>query len=229
MLNVANMPDLINLDWKNQYRIIPSKFPPINFFEDLADPALMDELAYIESLTNDRLRDDIGEIVLVANDDRVSGPVSSPVMAAFTHIGRKSRFTNGTFGVYYAAKSMETAIKETSHHRAIFLSSTNEKACEIDMRVYFGEVVKEMHDVRDMTTYADLHDPDDYSKSQAFGLEMKKANSWGIVYQSVRDPDGQCLAILRPPAVSFPRQGKHLAYVWDGTKISDVYEKCKLS
>ncbi|MDA3869215.1 MAG: RES family NAD+ phosphorylase [Gammaproteobacteria bacterium] len=86
-----------------------------------------------------------------------------------------------------------------------------------------------MHDVRDITTYADLHDPDDYSKSQAFCLEMKKANSWGIVFQSVRDPDGQCVAILRPPAVSFPQQGKHLAYVWDGTKISDAYEKRKLS
>ena len=223
------MPELVSLDWENQYRIIPSKFPPINFFEGLADPALMDELAYIEGLTNDRLRDDIGEIVLVAEDDRVSGPGSSPVMAPFTHIGRKSRFTDGTFGVYYAAKSMQTAIKETSHHRAKFLSSTNEEACEIDMRVYVGEVVKETHDVRDITTYADLHDPDDYSKSQAFGLEMKKGNSWGIVYQSVRDPDGQCVAILRPPAITFPRQGKHLAYVWDGAIINDVYEKCKLS
>ena len=222
------MPEPINLDWENQFRIIPSKFPPINFFEELADPALMEEVAYIESLTNDRLRDDIGEIVLVAKDDRVSGPGSSPVMAAFTHIGRKSRFTDGTFGIYYAAKSMQTAIKESSHHRAKFLSSTNEEACEIDMRVYVGEVVKEVHDVRDIAAYDDLHNPDDYSKSQAFGLEIRKVNSWGIVYQSVRDPDGQCVAILRPPAVSFPRQGKHLAYVWDGVGICDVYEKCRL-
>ncbi|MDA3868581.1 MAG: RES family NAD+ phosphorylase [Gammaproteobacteria bacterium] len=222
------MPDLVRLDWERQYRIIPSKFPSINFFEDLANPALMDELAYIEGLTNDRLRDEIGEIALVAKDDRVSGPGSSPVMASFTHIERSSRFTDGTFGIYYAANSLKTAISETSHHRSIFLSATNEDACEIDMRVYVGEVAKEMHDIRDITVYGDFHDPEDYSKPQAFGLEMKKENSWGIVYQSVRDPDGQCVAILRPPAVSFPRQGKHLAYVWDGTKVSDVYEKNKL-
>ena len=181
---MVKIPDLVSLDWDRQYRIIPSKFPPINFFEDLVDPALMDELAHIEGLTNDRLRDDIGEIVLVANDDRVSGPGSSPVMASFTHIGRSSRFTNGTFGIYYAANSMKTAVSETSHHRSIFLSATNEEPCEIDMRVYVGEVVKEMHDIRDIAVYGDFHDPEEYSTPQAFGLEMKKAleiltgNAW---------------------------------------------------
>ncbi len=73
----------------------------------------MDELFYIEGLTNDRLRDQAGDIALVAPVDRICGPGSSPVMAAFTHVGLASRFTDGTFGVYYAGESLETAIAET--------------------------------------------------------------------------------------------------------------------
>ena len=92
------------------------------------------------------------------------------------------------------------------------------------MRVYIGEVTKPMHDVRG-TGYEHLHDPDDWKPSQAFGQEMKAVKSWGIVYRSVRDPEGECIAALRPPAVSIPKQGPHLSYVWDGSKISGVYKK----
>jgi hypothetical protein len=218
------MPPLSELDWEHQYRIVPSAFPPINFFEKLVEPELMEALFYLEGLTNDRLRDEVGDITLVNAQDRMSGPGSSPVMAAFTHIGVESRFSDGSFGVYYAAESLKTAIEETKFHRARFLAYTREDAGEIDMRVYVGEVSKSLHDVRG-ADYGHLHDPDDWRPSQAFGLEMRATLSWGIVYRSVRDPGGQCLAALRPPAVTIPRQGPHLSYVWDGAQIVGVYEK----
>ena len=216
----------VKLHWRHQYRIIPSEFPPINFFERLVEPELMEELYYIESLTNDRLRDEVGDIALVAAEDRISGAGASPVMAAFTHASPAcpSRFSDGSHGVYYASKTLETAIEETKHHRARFLAYTHEEAGEIAMRVYIGEVVKPMHDIR-AEGYEHLHDPDDWRASQAFGAAMKNVNSWGIVYRSVRRPGGECIAALRPPAVSIPRQGSHLSYVWDGVRISDVYEK----
>ncbi len=219
-------PAITELDWKHQYRIIPSEYPPINFFERLVDPELMDELYFIESLTNDRLRDAVGDITLVNTEDRIIGPGSSPVMAAFTHItpGCPSRFSDGSYGVYYAARTVETAIKETKHHRASFLAYTNEDAGEIAMRVYIGEIVKPLHDIRG-NDYKQLHSPDDWIASQIFGQEMKTINSWGIVYRSARDPGGECVAVLRPPTVTVPRQGAHLSYVWDGSKISDVYKK----
>lgn len=219
-------PPTAILSWPNQYRIIPSEYPPINFFERLVDAELMDELFYIESLTNDRLRDEAGEISLVPAEDRITGRGSSPVMAAFTHVSPScpSRFSDGSYGVYYAAKTLETAIEETKHHRARFLAYTKEDAGEISMRIYIGEVIKPMHDIRgDGNEH--LHDPDDWTPSQTFGREMREINSWGIVYRSVRDPGGECIAALRPPAVSIPKQGAHLSYVWDGVKISHVYKK----
>ena len=212
-------------EWEHQYRIVAAEYPPINFFETLVAPDLMEELFFIESLTNDRLRDEVGEITLVGLEDRVSGPGSSPVMAAFTHVGVGSRFSDGSFGIYYAGESLTTAIEETKFHRERFLGYTKEAPGEIDMRSYVGEVVQPLHDIR--IGYDGLHDPDTstWSVSQVFGQEMRKNNSWGIVYRSVRNSGGECIAILRPPAVTIPRQGPHLSYVWDGSRITSVYEK----
>ena len=81
------------------YRIIPSQFPPINIFEKIVDPEQLEAAWYLESLTNDRLREQAGDLNLVPDEDRVSGRGSSIVMAAFTHIGRESRFSDGSFGV----------------------------------------------------------------------------------------------------------------------------------
>lgn len=217
-------PETVELSWDNQYRIIPSRYPPVNFFENLVDSDLMDEAYYIESLTNDRLRQEAGEISLVPAKDRISGPGSTPVMAAFTHIGFKSRFSNGDFGIYYASNSQQTAIAETSHHQAVFLGYTNEEQGEIDMRIYIGKVIKPMHDIRS-SAYDFLHNPDDWMPSQAFGLKMKQGNSWGLAYRSIRHSNGECIAAFRPPAISAPIQGSHLSYYWDGKTISDVFEK----
>lgn len=223
------IPREISLDWPRQYRIIPSIYPPIDFFENLVDSDLMDELHYIESLTNERLRDEVGDISLVSPEDRFSGPGSSPVMAAFTHISLDcpNRFSDGSYGVYYAAKELETAIEETKHHRAKFLSYTKEEPGKIEMRVYVGQVVKPLHDIR-KKGFEKLHDPNNWNESQKFGKTLREKKSWGIVYHSVRHQSGYCIAALRPPAVSIPTQGPHLTYVWDGNKITNVLEMKEL-
>jgi hypothetical protein len=217
---------LSRVRWQSQYRVIPSEFPPINFFEDLVDPALMDAAFEVEAMTNDRLREETGEIGLVRPEDRVSGPGSSVVMAAFTHIGRPTRFSDGRFGVYYAARTLETAVRETVFHRERFMRYTAEPPADLDMRAYVGRVRKSLVDIRG-PDYAHLHDPDvsHYPVSQAFGAEVRAAGQWGIVYNSVRHPGGHCIAALRPPAVSIPRQGPQLLYRWDGERIRAVYEK----
>lgn len=214
-------PELIDLQDQKQFRIIPSVFPPINFFEDLVDSSEMEALWEIESMTNERLRQEIGDIFLVPATDRVGGAGSSVVMAAFTHIGRASRFTDGSFGVYYAGFSQETAIRETVYHREQFLLATNEDPCEITMRLYEGTVAKPLHNVR-FPAFDFLHQPQNYSPSQTFGKELKLKNAWGLIYNSVRHTGGQCIAIFRPPAISIPKPVSHFRYVWNGEKIVDV-------
>lgn len=217
-------PVQVSLHNAQFHRIIPSQFPPINIFERVVDTKQLDAAWYLESLTNDRLRDQAGELNLVPEEDRICGRGSSIVMAAFTHIGRPSRFSDGSFGVYYAARSLKTAVYETVYHRQLFLAATNEAPGELDMRAFTARVRKPMRDIR-APRFKQLHHPDDYAPSQQFGKQRHDKNDWGLVYNSVRDEGGTCVAVFRPPAISIPVQGAALAYVWDGQRITSVYEK----
>ena len=69
-------------EWNNAYRIINSAFPPISVFEDTLDPADLDIAFALESLTNDRLRDQAGVLNRVHPQDRLCGEGSTPIIAA---------------------------------------------------------------------------------------------------------------------------------------------------
>ena len=57
-----------------------------------------------------RIRDEVGQLQLVPPDERISGSGSTMVMAAFTHLNPEgSRFSDGRYGVYYAAHTLATA------------------------------------------------------------------------------------------------------------------------
>ena len=130
------------IDWLQAWRIIASRYPPIQLFERLTpDPAVWDALLALEQLTNPRVRDEVGEIALVPPDERVSGPGASYVMASFTHLNpRGSRFSDGSFGVYYAASELETAIAETIFHFEEFARDSGDPMRTEDMRVLVGGV-----------------------------------------------------------------------------------------
>lgn len=213
--------------WKPCYRVIPSRFPPIQCFERVAEPADLEAVLAVEALTNSRLREETGNLTLVAPEDRASGPGSSMIMAPFTHVSAPGgRFSTSEFGAYYTAKSLDTAIAETKYHRARFLGYTNEPPMDIDMRVLEVHLRSELHDVRGLEqAHAVWYRPADYTASQALAARLRKAGSNGIVHDSVRHYGGQCAAVLRPLALSHCRQTRHLAYVWDGSAIVDVYEK----
>jgi RES domain-containing protein len=149
-------------------------------------------------------------------------------MAAFTHLNPEgSRFSNGEYGVYYAAKSIETAVAETAFHRARFLAATKQRAIEIDMRSYASDIEADLHDIRGLgEQYPAIYDPDPtrYGAAQSIASELRAKGSNGIVYDSIRDPGGECVAIFRPKVLSPVRQGLHYRYVWDGSAIKSIYE-----
>lgn len=221
------IPALQRLTWQPCCRIIPSRFPPIQLFERVTDPADLDAVMALESLTNDRVREEVGKLELIPHEDRVAGPGTSAIMAAFTHLNPQgSRFSDGTYGVYYAGKTLETAIAETRYHSARFMLATQQPPIELDMRVYLADVDQDLHDIRGMReTLPDVYATDNYYASQALGKRLREQRSWGIAYESVRHADGECIGIFRPPALSHCRQAQHLCYVWDGTRISTVYQK----
>jgi hypothetical protein len=223
----AGEPRGVTLRWQKIYRIVAARHPPVNVFQGILPPRQMELGWYLEGLTNDRLRDENGTAPVMPETDRVQGPGASIVMAAFAHSGRPSRFSDGSYGVYYAAHSLETSVRETAYHRGRFLAATNEAPCEVDMRAYVGRPLQPFLDIRG-PRFTHLHHPDDYATPQAYAKPLRDEGHWGLVYRSVRHEGGECIAAFKPQAVSIPVAGAALAYVWDGERISKVYEKSEV-
>jgi hypothetical protein len=219
------LPPIAAIRWDKTFRLIPSRYPPIDQFERIADPEDWEVLAHIEGLTNDRLREEIGDIAVVPLGERITGPGASPIMAAFTHLGYGSRFTDGSFGVYYASDCFDGALAEVLHHRSLFLLRTAEPKTHFDLRTYIGHIDGKLHDIRG--GWPEAHDPDTYVKSQSLGKRLLSvAGSYGIVYDSVRRSGAANIAVFRPKVLTAKRgkphviQGSHLRVEWDGVSMS---------
>lgn len=221
------LPPVHRVRWRASIRIIPSRYPPVDLFERVAGAQDFEALAEVESLTNPRLRNELGLVRLVPPEERVHGPGSSYVMAAFTHLNPEGgRFSDRTFGAYYAARDRATAVAESTYHRARFLSRTKEPPMELEMRVLEARLDARLHDVRGLqAAFADAYDPLEYAPSQRLARRLRGLRSWGVAYDSVRKEGGHCVAVFRPRALSGCRQAEHLIYVWDGDRIAEVFEK----
>lgn len=224
----TSLPPIKRVRWSHAYRIVPSRFPPVGVYDRIADPADLDAVFAIEALTNPRLREEAGALKLVSKEHRISGPGSTPIMAAFTHLNPQgSRFSDGSWGVFYAAHSVATAVEETVYHREQFLAATAEPACDTQMRCYCTSVDSKLHDIRG--GWPPAHDPDSYVASVALARDVRAADSNGIVYDSARHRGGECLAAFHPDVVARCMQAQHLIYRWDGSRISQVLEVSQLA
>jgi hypothetical protein len=215
------------LAWRPCHRLIPSRYPTVGLFDEIASLADLDVVFAIEALTNPRIRQELGELSLVDPADRVMGHGASLVMAAFTHLNPLgSRFSDGSYGVYYAGAALDTAIAEVSHHRAVFLQRTQEPEIDLDLRWIQADLQEKVHDLRGQgEAWAAVYDPGHYGASQALGRALRSQGSPALAYDSVRHPGGQCVAVFKPRALCNARAAGHLALHWDGQQISHWFEK----
>lgn len=221
-------PRVRRVAWSRATRIVAWRHPPIDLFERVSrDPRVWEALIAAESAVNPRVRDQAGEIHLVAPEERIGGPGASWVMASFTHLNPKgTRFSDGSYGVYYAARELETAIRETAYHFGRFASDSNDAPRYEDMRVLVGRIDDRFADVVTLAAAlrARILAADSYADSQPFGAGLRDTGSNGVVYPSVRNPGGQCLGAFRPKAVGIPVQSKHLKYHWDGSRVARYFD-----
>jgi hypothetical protein len=223
---VAGDLPIRHVRWAPCFRIIASRFPTIFLFERVADPADFEALYQLEALTNPRVMGELSALEHVPAEERAFGPGSSVIMAPFMYLNPAGgRFTDEQFGAFYAAHTLSTAIAETRYHREVFLRATNEPSMELTMRSYCADVSAKFHDVRGAKQrFPRIYDPDSYAESQKLGRALRDEGSNGVVFDSVRDPNGECVAVYKPKLIRNLRQGVHLRYVWDGASIGQVYE-----
>lgn len=203
------------------WRVIATRNPPIALFENVADEAEYDAIYELEAAFSPHY--DVGHLVqYLPRSEWVFGLGAGYVMAPFAY-RIPSRFTDGTFGIYYAGLEEETAIKEVAFHRGRFMESTKEPATVIEQLILRAKVTGDLVDIRgEGTAHPEWYDPDPshYGPPQVLGAQLHAAGEPGLVYTSVRNLGGGCVGILRPKVISACRHSRHLNYYWDGTRIA---------
>ena len=205
------------------YRVIPARYPQVSLFERVSDPEHWDVLYAVEALTNLRLRDQVGDIRLVAPQDRVYGDGASWIMAAFTHppVDRRGGRFNKDFGIYYCSADESVAVAESAHHRERFLRDSHIEQVLLEMRMLralLGPV--DLHDLLHLESDA-IYDLENYTEAQQLGYALREAGSYGIHYRSVRT-DGECFGVMRPKALSDAIHWRYLRFHYQKGEIVDV-------
>ncbi len=212
----------VPLRWRAAKRIISTRFPSVGILDRLVDPSEVDALLELDARTNPRLREELGAIASIPPAERVVGPGASVIMAPFAHPNPEgSRFCDGTFGAFYAAHTLPTSIAEVRYHRERFMRASHEGAQTLELMLYEASVRGDFHDIR-ASNNRGWYSPTSYEKSQPLGVRLHAAGADGIVYRSVRDPSGECVAAFKPSLISRCRPIKPLFAHWDGIRITTI-------
>ncbi len=144
-------------------------------------------------------------------------PIQAAIEWPFEHPCR-SRYSDGSYGVWYGARTLETSIRETVHHfRRDTLAS--EIAARSRTPIYQERRVHRVHssamlvDLRPLCAGEPrLLAPDDYSYCQSLGARLRHAALPGLQSLSARHAGGEVAAVFLRDALSDPRDVCYLTY-----------------
>ncbi len=128
----------------------------------------------------------------------------------------KSRFSDGTFPVWYGSLELMTTVHETAYHAIKFDSTIiglNEEITRYRSvyRVFCSTILLNLIDKKDH--YPDLVS-EDYGFCQKVGLNAQKAGQTGLLSVSARC-NGSNAVIFKPEILSNPRLQEKLTYRFD--------------
>ncbi|BCP51810.1 hypothetical protein K32_04270 [Kaistia sp. 32K] len=194
------------------HRLIPSRFPPISAFEDVASADDLAAVLELEGWTNDRL---VAErAARLPRAEWVYGrPNASVVMASFLHTPPTGlRFSGGALGAWYGALSVETCIAEVSHHLRREMLRSGADRFVTTYRAYTARIDGAGYvDTRGMAeNRPDLYARADYAAPQAFGEAIRAEGGDGILYDSLRHRGGVNVCAYRPSKIQEVTQAGHL-------------------
>ena len=193
------------------WRLIPSRFPPIQAFEAVATPDDLAAVMELEGWTNDRL---VAErIARLPQDQWVYGTQNaSIVMASFLHAAPSgSRFNGPELGAWYAANALTTGVAEVAHHLRREAVARGRREERRTFRCYSCHLAgRDYLDIRgQMQRRAELYDSASYSASQVFGDAVRTSGKSGIVYDSLRHRGGTNVVAFRPRQITEVTQADH--------------------
>jgi len=210
-------------------RLLPATYhkpPVLRGLVDTDEEA--DVLAEIEGLTNARLNAESGKNLHLDPrelawhrrhaDLRVYG--ETHVNAAFTYTrAGGNRFNSGDRGAWYCAWDAQVSVAEVAFHRTrelAFIGVFKDEGRYVELHADF---IGGFDDISDEPDHPALHaDPAvGYPEGQNLATQLRRAGSRGLIYPSVRAPEGNCLVCFEPQAIQNVRPGASWSLEWQGS------------
>ena len=192
-------------------RLIPSRFPPVQAFEDVSTADDMDAVFELEGWTNDRIA--APRLSRLDRADWVYGrPNASVVMAAFLHGSPTGmRFSGPELGAWYASTELMTSVLEVANGMRKEIALSAIRRLTATYRQYLADLGGRYVDITGQ--HPEFHDPDDasYPVPQAFGRRVRDEGEGlaGLRYDSVRRPGHDNWVCFRPTEVREVTQAGH--------------------
>ena len=221
------IPRLTALRQFDTCRLIPSRFADLedSVLAPLADDdGMLRDLFDLDNATNDRLRGESGLLPGIGVDELVFGvPNFRIINAAYTYARPEgSRFNDGERGAWYCAFDAETALAEVAFHKAVEYQEIGRFDDSVNYQALLADFSASFHDLRGADAWDDCLAADSYVASQALAPELLEAGSMGVIYPSVRRPEGTNLACFRPALVGNVRKGHAYRLTWAGSPLPAI-------
>lgn len=129
----------------------------------------------------------------------------------------RTRFSDGTYPVWYGSSSVETSIYETAHHLIRFMQAeegTMQEKKIIKKRSVFDVFCSAI--LTDLCAKQELFpklSAEDYAFSIEVGKQIKEGGIPGILYSSARHIGGKNIGIFQQSVLENPRLLGHLQYI----------------
>lgn len=204
--------------WKGDaFRLIPSRFPPVNIYEEVIANDRIEALVEIENLTNPRLRSAQRLMSASLGINPESARLQNWNHAPFAYSNPEgSRFFPPERPSLDLADSRQTALAVSVARRELFLRRTSEPAVGLDMRMLKTPIDGRFLDLRSI-------DPDlDKDARWALGAEVPQDVD-GILYRPPERPSATCVAVASASALQRSIQTVHYRYLWNGSKVIKLY------
>lgn len=210
------MYEVVSID-ETWFRLIPSRFPPVDIYQRIASPEDWGELHAIEEMTNPRVR----ERQWLTGLNRVD--LGSPRLqnwnhAPFAYLNPEGSWLLDPFvGVLELSDCLQTALAASIRKRELFLSRTAEPPIDLDMRVLGHRVTGNFIDLTGM-------DPDlTQSERWQIGEAALRSDADGALFMCPYRRGAKCVSVFKGDALGKSNQHDHFRFVWDGVAIRTVY------
>jgi hypothetical protein len=201
-------------DW---HRNIVSLRKSIELFADLVDDEHDAEVLAQHEVATKRARQEPAIITRPFEDAEIYDAIAAAIEWPFEH-PCQSRYSSGSFGVWYGAASVATSVYETVYHfRKNTLAATIAAQSKVpivqERRVHLVHCNGLLVDLRPLINNTpDLLHPDDYSTCQFLGAELKHAGMPGVLTLSARHPGAEIVGVFTADVLTDPRTVCYLTY-----------------